>query len=180
MICAPAHHFVLDASASGKFVRSDERDLHAFHIQIRDAIVAEGGNTHSLDRFDGVGVALVAVVARMIVRERCGIDVARLEYLGVFARCFEREGLIGARSGIGKGAFHVHDRGIVVCEDASHVREEIGGVAHFVVFCVEAGRAIEALVGAECAISREGKRDRLAFRGSFVRGSKRSFVVRFA
>ena len=31
----------------------------------------------------------------MCIRDRCGIDVARLEYLGVFARCFEREGLIG-------------------------------------------------------------------------------------
>ena len=52
------HHLVFDASAFGQFVRSDERNLHAFHVQLRDAIIAEGRNAHGLDRFDGVGLQL--------------------------------------------------------------------------------------------------------------------------
>lgn len=91
--------FVLDIEMFRQFVGSDKCHLHAVDITIIDAIVAKGSDSRVFQGGNGVGVALLAVIARVVVGKRCRFDVAFHKDLCVIGRAFEGEGLVLARGG---------------------------------------------------------------------------------
>ena len=162
-------------------VRPDERHLHALHIQIRDAVVAEALHPLGVQRGNGVVVARLAVILRVVVRERRRLHRGAGEDLGVLRLAAEGELLVGPLAALGQRALHVHHGKIVGAEQVGDVAQEVGGVALLgLPAAVEGPLVLVVDVGTERAVAGEGDGQRHglgrrlvpAGRLSAVRGSR--------
>ena len=138
-------------------VRADERHLHALHVHIRDAVVAEALHPLGVQRGNGVVVARLAVVLGMVVGQRGRLNRGAREDLGVLRLAAEGELLVGPLAALGQRTLHVHHGKVVGAEQVGDVAQEVGGIALLgLPAAVEGPLVLVVDVGAERAVAGEG------------------------